>query len=116
MTIESLEKEFKEVIAAGEKILKQLSSKILETVDVLKDDIIYGARLGQLKLKERSLERAKARVLYAIGRIVYKSYFKGEVKDANIIKLCEHLKKLEEISKKYHGTERRLKKRIISPI
>ncbi len=116
MTLESLEKEFKEVISSGEKVLKQISSKVLAAMDILKDDVIYGARLGQLKLKEQSLERAKARVLYAIGRVVYKSYYKGNVQDPNIIKLCEHLKKLEEISRKYHGTEKRLKKRIVSPI
>mgnify|MGYP000420006595 CR=1 FL=1 len=74
MALESLEKEFKDVMDSGEKIFKQLSRSVLQAVDILKDDFIYGARLGQLKLKEHSLERAKARVLYTIGKIIYKSF------------------------------------------
>ncbi|MDI6756791.1 MAG: hypothetical protein QME32_02075 [Endomicrobiia bacterium] len=114
--MESLEKEFREAVSSGENILKGLSKKFFRAVDVLKGDIIYGARLGSLKLKEQSLNRAKARVLYAIGKIIFKQYLKGEVKDENLVKLCEHYKKLEEIARKYYGAENKLKKKITSPI
>ncbi len=116
MELKALEKEFKEVVGSGEKLIKTFSKKFLQAAEILKDDIIYGARLGQLKLKEQSLHRAKARVLYAVGKIIYKKYLKGEIKDENIIKLLEHYKKLEEISRKYYGYESKLKKKITSPV
>jgi len=116
MELKTLEKEFKEVAESGEKIVKSFSKKFLLAAGILKDDLIYGARLGSLKLKEQSLYRAKARVLYAVGKIIYKKYLKGEIKDENLVKLLEHYRKLEEISRKYYGYENKLKKKIASPI
>lgn len=116
MQMESLEKEFKEALSSGEQLLGALSKKFFRAVDVLKGDIIYGARLGSLKLKEQSLNRAKARVLYAMGKIIYKQYLRDEIKDEGLKKLCEHYGKLEEISRKYYGAEKKIKKNIKSPL
>ncbi|MDI6642024.1 MAG: hypothetical protein QME68_06925 [Elusimicrobiota bacterium] len=105
-----MQKELQKILTTAGAGLKQLSKKITEIADVVKEDAIYGIRIGKLKLKELNLERKKAAKVYSIGRRTYALYKQGLVTDGETRELCEQLSKLEAIAKKYHGTAEKLKK------
>ncbi len=64
--------EFKKIVEKTEKGLKTFGSKILELAEVVKEDTIYGAKIGSLKLKVMDLESKKMKKLRALGETVYK--------------------------------------------
>jgi hypothetical protein len=107
-----MQKEIQKLLKTAEDGLRQLTKKVSDIAEIVKEDAVYGFRIGKLKLKELNLERAKASKVYAIGRRTYKLYQEGLVTDKETIQLCEQLTKLEEMARKYHGTAKRLAKEI----
>ncbi|MFN3966245.1 MAG: hypothetical protein ACK4JE_00905 [Endomicrobiia bacterium] len=107
-----MQKELQKLIKSAEEGLKQFTKKVSDIAEIVKEDAVYGFRIGKLKLKELNLERIKAAKVYAIGRRTYKLYQEGLITDKETIQLCEELSKLEEQARKYHGTAKRLSKEI----
>lgn len=105
-----MQKELQKILKSAESGIKQLGEKISQIADVVKEDAIYGLRIGKLKLKELNLERKKSAKVYAIGRRTYALYKEGQISDKETIELCEQLLKLENLARKYHGTAKKLSK------
>ncbi len=99
-----------------ENIIKNFAKKISlvlkETTKLLKQDAIYGIRLGRSKLKELKLEQKKLEKLIEIGRKTYFLYKKGIIKDQELQKLCGQLSILEQTAKQYHTVSEEYKRNI----
>lgn len=98
------------------KILKQFTDKVAAIVDevksILKQDAIYGVRLGKAKIKEIKLEQKKLEKLIEIGRKAYMLYKKGLLKDEELQQLCNQLAILESTARTYHTLAETYKKKI----
>jgi|YNPMSStandDraft_1061717.scaffolds.fasta_scaffold01182_13 DNA-binding XRE family transcriptional regulator len=84
------------------EITKKFSSIIKQTTKIIKQDAVYGIRLGKLKIKEMKLEQKKLEKLIEIGRKTYQLYKKGLIKEEELQKLCNQLSILEKSAKEYH--------------
>lgn len=100
----------------AENIIKNFAKKVSlileETTKLIKQDAIYGVRLGKTKLKEVRLEQEKLEKLIEIGRKTYLLYKKGVIKDPELQKLCNQLSILEATAKQYHTISEEYKKKI----
>lgn len=93
-------------------LIKKLSMVIKDTTKIVKQDAIYGARLGKAKLKELQLEQKKIDKLIEIGRKTYSLYKKGIINDIQLKELCAQLAILETASKTYHTEAESYKNKI----
>ena len=102
-----MSKKLQKLLKTTETGIKKLANKISQIAEVIKEDAVYGFRIGRLKQKEVKLEREKAARIYAIGRRTYYLYKQGLITDEETKLLCEKLSKLEEMARKYHGTTKK---------
>lgn len=93
------------------KVLKGAGKGVMNLLDILKEDPIYGGRLKNLKSKEMGYERRKFHFIIELGRITYRLYFQKKITDPELLYICKKLKAIDSQSKIYHGTEKRFKKR-----
>ncbi|PIU83262.1 MAG: hypothetical protein COS68_04960 [Elusimicrobia bacterium CG06_land_8_20_14_3_00_38_11] len=93
------------------KVLKSAEKGVLNLLDILKEDPIYGGRLRNLKSKEMGYERRKFHLIIELGRKTYWLYYQNKITDPGLLYLCKKLRAIDNQSKIYHGTERRVKKR-----
>lgn len=97
-------------------ILKQFTEKVASVVNevksILKQDAIYGVRLGKTKIKEIKLEQKKLEKLIEIGRKTYMLYKKGLLKNEELQQLCNQLAILESTARMYHTMSESYKKKI----
>jgi len=107
-----MQQQLKKIISQAEEGFRKVKGRVGEIASIVKEDAVYGFRLGKLKLKELNLERAKASKVYAIGRRTYSLYKQGLVTDRETIELCEQLVRLEEQAKKYHSTAKKISREI----
>lgn len=103
--------EIKNVLNTTEKKLKALMVKLKELKNVVSETGLYGLRVGNIKAKELHYERIKTGLIFSIGRRTYKLFHQDKITDEETIRMCKKLKEIEEVARKYHGTERRLKPR-----
>lgn len=96
--------DFKKVLIGAEK-------GVMNLLNILKEDPIYGGRLRNLKSKEMGYERRKFHLIIELGRKTYRLYFQKKITDPELLAICKKLRDIDDQSKIYHGTERRLKKR-----
>ncbi len=99
-----------------DNVLKQFTKKVAtilkEVKTILKQDAVYGVRLGWTKVKEIKLEQKKLQKLIEIGRKTYQLYKKGLVKNEELQQLCNQLAILESTAKTYHTMAESYKKKI----
>ncbi|MFA5779472.1 MAG: hypothetical protein WC947_05010 [Elusimicrobiota bacterium] len=93
------------------KVLKSAEKGVLNLLDILKEDPIYGGRLRNLKAKEMGYERRKFHLIIELGRKTYRLYFQKKITDPELLDICKKLRAIDDQSKIYHGTEKRFKKR-----
>ena len=97
-------------------ILKQFTDKVStvmkEVEDILKQDAVYGVRLGKAKIKEIKLEQKKLEKLIEIGRKTYSLYKKGLLQEQELKDLCNQLAILESTAKTYHTIAQQYKRKI----
>ena len=97
-------------------ILKQITEKFSnmfnEIKKILQQDVVYGTRLGKIKIKELKLEQKKLEKLIEIGRKTYFLYKKGLIDNQELKQLCNQLAILESQAKVYHTTAEEYKKKI----
>jgi len=93
------------------KVFKSAEKGVMNLLDILKEDPIYGGRLKNLKSKEMGYERRKFHLILEIGRKTYRLYYQNKIADPELLYLCKKLKAIDTQSKIYHGTEKRFKKR-----
>ena len=94
------------------QILEKFSAMFNETKKILQQDVVYGARLGKIKIKELKLEQKKLEKLIEIGRKTYFLYKKGLIDNQELKQLCNQLSILESQAKIYHSTAQEYKKKI----
>ena len=92
--------------------LEKFSTVLNETKKILQQDVVYGARLGKIKIKELKLEQKKLEKLIEIGRKTYFLYKKGLIDNQELKQLCNQLSILESQAKIYHSTAQEYKKKI----
>ncbi|MEW6556492.1 MAG: hypothetical protein AB1349_03955 [Elusimicrobiota bacterium] len=93
------------------RVLRSAESGIMNLLNVLKEDPIYGGRLKNINSKEMGFERRKFHLILEIGRKTYRLFLQNKITEPEILYLCKKLKAIDTQSKIYHGTERRFKKR-----
>lgn len=93
------------------RVLKSAEKGVMNLLDILKEDPIYGGRLRNLKSKEMGYERRKFHLIIELGRKTYRLYFQKKITDPELLAICKKLRDVDNRSKIYHGTERRNKKR-----
>ncbi len=94
------------------KVLKNFSQTIKDAAKIVQQNIIYGARLGNVKLKELKYEQKKLEKLIEIGRTTYSLYKKGLITDKKLQDLCKQLSMLESTVKTYHTIATEYKKKL----
>ncbi|MBI5573132.1 MAG: hypothetical protein HY919_01090 [Elusimicrobia bacterium] len=93
------------------KVLKSAERGVMNLLEILKEDPIYGGRLRNLKSKEMGYERRKFHHIIELGRKTYRLYYQNKITDPELLYLCKKLRVIDHQSKIHHGTERRTKKR-----
>ncbi|MCK4533803.1 hypothetical protein KAU39_08460 [bacterium] len=91
----------KKMVEKTEKGLKTFGAKILELAEVVKEDTIYGAKIGKLKLKVMDLESKRMKKLRTLGETVYKLVQEEKLQDSRVNDLCQQLLAIEENIRKY---------------
>jgi DNA-binding XRE family transcriptional regulator len=92
--------------------IEKFSGIFDEVKKILKQDVVYGTRLGKIKIKELKLEQKKLEKLIEIGRKTYFLYKKGLIDNQELKQLCNQLAILESQAKVYHTTAEEYKKKI----
>ena len=64
--------------------MKGAGKGVMNLLDILKEDPIYGGRLKNLKSKEMGYERRKFQLIIELGRKTYRLYFQKKITDQNI--------------------------------
>lgn len=95
-----------------QQFLQKMSAIVKETKTILKQDAIYGVRLGKAKIKELKFEQKKLEKIIEIGRKTYQLYKKGLLKEKELLELCNQLAILETSAKTYHTMAEEYKKKI----
>lgn len=93
-------------------LTKKLSNVVKETLELLKQDAVYGIRLGKAKIKEIKMEQKKLQKLIEIGRKTYFLYKKGLIKNQQLQKICKEMEILEGSAKIYHTMAQEYKDKI----
>ncbi len=92
--------------------LHNVTQILKDTAKIIKQDAIYGTRLGQAKIKEMHFEQKKVQKLVEIGRRTFFLYKKGLITDNQLKYLCNQMFMLEKTSAAYHKMSIDYKKRI----
>ncbi|MCX7940807.1 MAG: hypothetical protein N2555_03440 [Endomicrobia bacterium] len=100
------------VVNVFKKFTDKVGNILNEVKTILKQDTVYGIRLGQAKIKEIKLEQKKLQKLIEIGRKAYVLYKKGLLKEQELQKLCNQLEILETAARTYHNMADSYKKKI----
>jgi hypothetical protein len=95
--------EFKKIVEKTEKGLKTFGAKILELAEVVKEDTVYGAKIGSLKLKVMDLESKRMKKLRALGETVYKLVQEKKLDYPEVNDLYKQILVIEEDICKYQA-------------
>ena len=98
-----MKEEFKKIVQRTEKGLKTFGSKILELAEIVKEDTVYGAKIGKLKLKVMDLESKRMKKLRMLGETVYKLVQEENLDDPKVTELYNQILVIEKDIRGYQA-------------
>lgn len=106
-----MKEDFKKIVEKTEKGLKTFGNKILELAEVVKEDTVYGAKIGKLKLKQMDLESKRMKKLRLLGETVYKLVQKKKIDYPEINEVCKQIFEIEKDIRIYQTEVKKISKK-----